>query len=192
VPKFAMPVPSRVLIPEVLPAVMPQLPAVPEFLPVAPAVPVLPSRVPADLPAAGRASTRTATLPAQRPGHHLEQPVRVASPPHRTPTPRLPDTRLPGQGQRPGDGRPPATGQATAPYQLPRTVDHHPMRRHRRHDHPPGTRGRTASARADARGHDPLDGKDPAPSRETGWRSPQHMTGHVGPTSSSSSSAEAA
>lgn len=47
-PKFAMPVPSRVLIPEVLPAVMPQLPAVPEFLPAAPAVPVLPFRAPAD------------------------------------------------------------------------------------------------------------------------------------------------
>ncbi|HUY45651.1 MAG TPA: hypothetical protein VMV92_07980 [Streptosporangiaceae bacterium] len=53
-PEFAMPVPSRVLIPEVLPAVMPQLPAVPEFLPAAPAVPVPPFRVPADLPAAGR------------------------------------------------------------------------------------------------------------------------------------------
>jgi hypothetical protein len=33
---------------------MPQVPAVPEFLPAAPAVPVLPSRVPADLPPEGR------------------------------------------------------------------------------------------------------------------------------------------
>lgn len=49
-----MPVMRRALVPEVLPAVMPQLPAVPEFLPAAPAVPVLPSRVPADLPAEGR------------------------------------------------------------------------------------------------------------------------------------------
>ncbi|MGH3172521.1 MAG: hypothetical protein ACRDPF_01465, partial [Streptosporangiaceae bacterium] len=53
-PESAMPVPSRVPVPEVLPAVMPQLPAVPEFVPAAPAAPALPSRVPADLPAAGR------------------------------------------------------------------------------------------------------------------------------------------
>ena len=52
--KSAMPVLSRVLVPEVLPAVMPQFPAVPEFLPAAPAAPVLPPGVPADLPAAGR------------------------------------------------------------------------------------------------------------------------------------------
>ena len=49
-----MPVPSRVLVPDVLPAVMPAVPAVPEFLPAAPAVPVLPLQVPADLPAPGR------------------------------------------------------------------------------------------------------------------------------------------
>ena len=51
--KFAMPVLSRVPVPEVLPAVMPQLPAVPEFLPAAPAAPALPAALPADLPAAG-------------------------------------------------------------------------------------------------------------------------------------------
>ncbi|MGH3198481.1 MAG: ISAs1 family transposase [Streptosporangiaceae bacterium] len=49
-----MPVPSRVLVPDVLPAVMPVRPAVPEFLPAAPAGLVLPSGVPADLPAEGR------------------------------------------------------------------------------------------------------------------------------------------
>jgi hypothetical protein len=49
-----MPVMCRALVPEVLPAVMPQVPAVPEFMPAAPAVPVLPSRVPADLPPEGR------------------------------------------------------------------------------------------------------------------------------------------
>ena len=53
-PESVMPVMCRALVPEVLPAVMPQVPAVPEFLPGAPAVPVLPSRVPADLPAEGR------------------------------------------------------------------------------------------------------------------------------------------
>ena len=49
-----MPVPCPVLVPDVLPAVMPVVPAVPEFLPAAPAAPALLSRVPADLPAAGR------------------------------------------------------------------------------------------------------------------------------------------
>jgi hypothetical protein len=49
-----MPVMCRALVPEVLPAVMPQVPVVPEFLPAPPAVPVLPSRVRADLPVAGR------------------------------------------------------------------------------------------------------------------------------------------
>jgi len=52
--KFAMPLLSRAPVPDVLPAVMPDLPAVPEFLPAAPAAPALPSRVPADLPAKGR------------------------------------------------------------------------------------------------------------------------------------------
>jgi hypothetical protein len=54
VSQSVMPSPCPVLVPDVLPAVMPCLPAVPEFVPAAPAVPVLPSRVPADLPAEGR------------------------------------------------------------------------------------------------------------------------------------------
>ena len=49
-----MPALSPALIPEVLPAVMPRFPEVPEFLPAPPATPVLPSRVPADLPPEGR------------------------------------------------------------------------------------------------------------------------------------------
>src|SRR5580693_5696866 len=53
-PESAMPVMRRDLVPEVLPAVMTQVPAVPELLPAAPEVPVLPSRVPVDLPAEGR------------------------------------------------------------------------------------------------------------------------------------------
>lgn len=53
--KSAMPSPCRVLVPDVLPAVMPDVPAVPEFLPAAPPELSLPSRVPADLPAEGRA-----------------------------------------------------------------------------------------------------------------------------------------
>lgn len=60
---------------------------------------------------------------------------------------------------------------------LPATVDHHPVRRHRQHDHPSGTRDRTTAARADTRGHDPLHGAGPAPSRETSWQPPQHITG---------------
>lgn len=57
-----MPAPSRVLIPEMLPVVMPDLPAVPEFLPAAAPVPALalPSRVPADLPTEGREALATA------------------------------------------------------------------------------------------------------------------------------------
>jgi hypothetical protein len=53
VPKSAMPVPCRALIPDVLPAVMPDLPAVPDVLPAPPPELVLPSRLPADLPAEG-------------------------------------------------------------------------------------------------------------------------------------------
>ena len=53
--KSAMPVPSRVLVPEVLPAVMPQLPAVPDFLPAAPAAPVLPSPGPRRSACGGKA-----------------------------------------------------------------------------------------------------------------------------------------
>jgi len=54
VPQSVMPSPRPGLVPDVLPAVMPCLPAVPEFVPAAPTIPVLPSRVPADLPAEGR------------------------------------------------------------------------------------------------------------------------------------------
>ncbi len=67
--KSAMPVLCRALIPEVLPAVMPDLPAVPEFLPAPPPGLVLPSRLPADLPAEGRAVLAAALagpLPAGR------------------------------------------------------------------------------------------------------------------------------
>jgi predicted transposase YbfD/YdcC len=53
--KSAIPSPCRVPVPEVLPAVMPDVPAVPEFLPAPLPQLVLPSRVPADLPAEGRA-----------------------------------------------------------------------------------------------------------------------------------------
>jgi predicted transposase YbfD/YdcC len=74
-----MPVPSRVLIPEVLPAVMPQLPVVPEFLPAAPAVPVLPSRVPADLPAAGREEL-AAALAGPVPGAQRKAPGETVLP----------------------------------------------------------------------------------------------------------------
>jgi hypothetical protein len=59
-PQSAMPVMRRVLVPEVLPAVMPDRPEVPEFLPAAPSEPVLPSRVPAGLPADGRAALAAA------------------------------------------------------------------------------------------------------------------------------------
>jgi predicted transposase YbfD/YdcC len=66
-----MPVLCRALVPEVLPAVMPDLPAVPDVLPAPPPELVLPSRVPLDLPAAGRAALAAALegpLPAgQRP-----------------------------------------------------------------------------------------------------------------------------
>jgi hypothetical protein len=71
VPKSAMPVLCRALVPEVLPAVMPDLPAVPDVLPAPPPELVLPSRVPLDLPAEGRAALAAAlegSLPAgQRP-----------------------------------------------------------------------------------------------------------------------------
>src|SRR5258708_7351965 len=59
-PQSAMPVIRRALVPEVLRAVMPDRPEVPEFLPAAPPEPVLPSRVPADLPAEGRAALAAA------------------------------------------------------------------------------------------------------------------------------------
>ena len=60
VPKSAMPVLCRALVPEVLPAVMPDLPAVPEVLPAPLPDLVLPSRLPADLPAEGRAALAAA------------------------------------------------------------------------------------------------------------------------------------
>ncbi|MGH3123145.1 MAG: ISAs1 family transposase [Streptosporangiaceae bacterium] len=72
-PESAMPVPSRVLIPDVLPVVMPQLPAVPEFVPAAPAGLALPSRVPADLPAAGREAL-AAALAGPVPGAQRKAP----------------------------------------------------------------------------------------------------------------------
>jgi len=65
--KSAMPSPSRVPVPEVLPAVMRQLPVVPEFLPAPPPALVLPDGLPADLPFAGRAAL-AAALAGELPG----------------------------------------------------------------------------------------------------------------------------
>ena len=48
------------MVPEVLPAVMPDVPAVPEFLPAPPPELVLPARLPAGLPAEGRAALAAA------------------------------------------------------------------------------------------------------------------------------------
>jgi DDE_Tnp_1-associated len=62
----AMPVMSPVLVPEVLPAVMPDAPAVPEMLPAPPPALVLPPRLPADLPYAGRAAL-AGMVPGRRP-----------------------------------------------------------------------------------------------------------------------------
>jgi predicted transposase YbfD/YdcC len=62
-----MPVMCRVLVPEVLPAVMPGLPAVPEVLPAPLPELVLPEQLPFDLPAEGRAALAAAldgALPA--------------------------------------------------------------------------------------------------------------------------------
>ena len=70
-PKSAMPVLCRALVPEVLPAVMPDLPAVPEVLPAPLPDLVLPSRLPLDLPAEGRAALAAAldgALPAGQRG----------------------------------------------------------------------------------------------------------------------------
>jgi len=67
--KSAMSSLCRALIPDVLPAVMPDVPAVPEFLPAPPPQLVLPSRLPADLPAEGRAALAAALqgpLPAAK------------------------------------------------------------------------------------------------------------------------------
>ena len=71
-PQSAMPVMRRALVPEVLPAVMQDLPAVPEVLPAPLPELVLPERLPLDLPAEGRAALAAAldgALPAgQRAG----------------------------------------------------------------------------------------------------------------------------
>jgi len=79
VPQSVMPVPSSVVVPEVLPAVMPAVPAVPEFLPAAPASPALPSRVPADLPAAGREAL-AAALAGPVPGAQRKKPGKTVLP----------------------------------------------------------------------------------------------------------------
>jgi DDE_Tnp_1-associated len=60
VSKSAMPVMCRVLVPEVLPALMPDLPVVPEVLPAPLPDLVLPSHLPLDLPARGRAALAAA------------------------------------------------------------------------------------------------------------------------------------
>ncbi|MGH3251626.1 MAG: hypothetical protein ACRDOI_36205, partial [Trebonia sp.] len=65
--KSAMPASSRVPVPEVLPAVMPQVPAVPEFLPAPPPDLVLPEHLPADLPPAGLTAL-AAALAGELPG----------------------------------------------------------------------------------------------------------------------------
>lgn len=79
-----MPVPCPVVVPDVLPAQMPALPAVPEFVPAAPSAPVLQARVPADLPAEGQEALAAA----------LAGPLPAA--------PRKP----PGKTVLPGDGSP--------------------------------------------------------------------------------------
>ena len=78
-PQSAMPVMRRALVPEVLPAVMPDRPEVPEFLPAAPPEPVLPSRVPADLPAEGRAAL-AAALAGPVPGAQRKSPGKTVLP----------------------------------------------------------------------------------------------------------------
>jgi predicted transposase YbfD/YdcC len=78
--KCAMPVPAGVLVPEVLPEVMRAgLPALPEFLPAAPPAPVLPSRVPADLPAEGRQAL-AAALAGPLPGAQRKTPGKTVLP----------------------------------------------------------------------------------------------------------------
>jgi predicted transposase YbfD/YdcC len=74
-----MPSPSRVLVPEVLPAVMPQVPVVPEFLPAAPPAPALPSSLPADLPAEGRQAL-AAALAGPVPGAQRKAPGKTVLP----------------------------------------------------------------------------------------------------------------
>lgn len=74
-----MPALSRALVPEVLPAVMPPVPGAPEFLPAAPAVPVLPSQVPADLPAEGQQAL-AAALAGPVPGAQRRAPGKTVLP----------------------------------------------------------------------------------------------------------------
>jgi hypothetical protein len=77
-----MPVTCRVLVPEVLPAVMPVLPAVPEVLPAPLPELALPALQPADLPAEGRA-VLAAALAGAVPGRQRPdcgEPVRAAGP----------------------------------------------------------------------------------------------------------------
>ena len=74
----AMPVPCRALVPEVLPAVLPEVPAVPEFLPAPPPELALPARLPAGLPAEGRAALAGAVPAGPPPGRG--ELVRIAGP----------------------------------------------------------------------------------------------------------------
>ena len=79
-----MPVMRCALVPEVLPAVMPDRPEVPEFLPAAPVEPVLPSQVPADLPAEGRQAL-AAALAGPVPGAQRRAPGKTVLPDEGTP-----------------------------------------------------------------------------------------------------------
>ena len=76
--------PSPCPVPVLLPEVMPLVPAVPEFLPAAPAAPALPSRVPADLPAAGREAL-AAALACPPPGAQRKAPGKAVLPDNGTP-----------------------------------------------------------------------------------------------------------
>ena len=79
----AMPVLSRALVPEVLPAVMPGVPAVPEMLPAPPPDLVLPARLPAGLPYAGRAALAAAlagAVPGGQPRRDRGDLARAAGP----------------------------------------------------------------------------------------------------------------
>ena len=78
-PQSAMPVMRRALVPEVLPAVMPDRPAVPDVLPAPLPEPVLPSRLPLDLPAEGRAAL-AAALAGPVPGAQRKAPGSMVLP----------------------------------------------------------------------------------------------------------------
>ncbi|MGH3183553.1 MAG: hypothetical protein ACRDOE_16870, partial [Streptosporangiaceae bacterium] len=69
----------RALVPEVLPAVMPDRPAVPDVLPAPLPEPVLPSRLPLDLPAEGRAAL-AAALAGPVPGAQRKAPGETVLP----------------------------------------------------------------------------------------------------------------